>query len=160
MEKLFRSRGFDELDRLILDQLQRDGRVSVADLARSIHLSQPAVHNRIKRLEKHGVIARYTAVLAREVIGFGVLGLISIQMAQRTAQYAMQIQQALCAMSEVLECYRITGQYDFLLKVVAEDQHALDQFIMREIETLPGIALISTNVVLSSVKESSILNLY
>ena len=160
MEKLFRSRGFDELDRLILDQLQRDGRVSVADLARSIHLSQPAVHNRIKRLEKHGVISKYTAVLDREIVGYGILALVHIQVAQRNAQNCALIENTLGTLDEVLECFRITGQYDFALKVVAENQHGLDRFIREQIETLPGIASISTNVVLSTQKETTNLFLY
>src|SRR5688572_6339431 len=80
MKKALENRGYDNLDITILEELQMNGRISVADLARKIHLSQPAVHHRIKRLEREGIIQRYVALLDMEAIGYDLLCFVNLSL--------------------------------------------------------------------------------
>lgn len=149
--------GFDELDRTILEMLQAHGRISVADLARQIYLSQPAVHNRIKRLEREGIIKQYTALLDRETIGYGLLGIIQVTVQPHSNQQLNAVEGAIAALPPVLECYRLTGDYDLLLKVVADDTRSLDQFVANRLTTIDGIDRIQTSIVLHEVKVTTAL---
>ncbi len=156
MKKSLQDLGFDNLDRAILDELQLNGRVSVADLARKIHLSQPAVHNRIKRLERSGVIKGYVALIDREQAGYDVLCFVELSIQQ---EHNNSIREAIATMPEVLECYRMTGKSDMLLKVVVENHRQLNDFIENRLCKLAGIDRVETTVVLNEVKATTQLSL-
>lgn len=157
MQKHLLDSGFDQLDLTILEELQVNGRVSVADLARRIHLSQPAVHNRIKRLEREGVIQRYVALVDREAAGYGLL--CFMRLIVQPHGRLCEVQEALMTMDAVLECYRTTGGFDLLVKIVVRDHKALDRLIQEQVMTLPGIDRVETNVVLAEVKSTTVLSL-
>jgi len=159
MKKLLQKSGFDELDRAILEELQANCRLSNADLARKIHLSQPAVHNRIKRLEKQGIIQRYAAILDRDRIGYEMLCLVQVQLERHSPDCLAAFEQAVNAIPEVLECFRLAGEYDALLKIVVQDNKTLDQFIHAQITTLPGVGRVQTSLVLNEVKSTTALPL-
>ena len=152
-------RGFDQLDLAILRELQANSRISVADLARKIHLSPPAVHQRIKRLERAGVITAYAAILDREAVGLELLCFIRLRVENHTHAQFAALQAALSALSAVLECYRVTGGHDLLLKVVVASHKELDQFISQHLMTIPGVGHIETNTVLQPWKSSTALPL-
>ncbi len=152
---LLRDGGFDQLDLAILEALQANGRISVADLARSIHLSQPAVHNRIKRLERAGVITAYVALLDRDAAGYNLLCFIGLTLRPHTQAQFEAVQDALSAQDCVLECYRVSGAQDLMLKVALADHKALDDFVMTHLSTLPGIERIETHMVLHEVKQTT-----
>lgn len=158
MKKALQQRGFDNLDVAILDELQRNGRTSVADLARKIHLSQPAVHNRIKRLEREGLIRAYVALLDREQIGCGLMCFVQITLNPHTQASIEAVQNAICELVSVLECHAITGRSDLMLKIAVEDQHRLRDVIMR-ITQLAGIERVETAIVLQSVKDTTTFSL-
>lgn len=158
MKKALQQRGYDNLDLAILDELQRNGRTSVADLARKIHLSQPAVHNRIKRLEHDGVIKQYVALLDRQVIGYDLLCFVQIVLTQHDHAAIAALQERLTQMVIVLECYTVTGQADMILKVVIENQAALSHLI-KLLTQEAAIARIETAIVLQQVKLSTALAL-
>jgi Lrp/AsnC family leucine-responsive transcriptional regulator len=149
MKKTLQEQGFDNLDQAILEELQVNGRISVADLARQIHLSQPAVHNRIKRLERSGIIQSYVALIDREKIGYDVTCFVEMNIQQDRMNL---IREALLQMPEVLECYRMSGNSDMFLKVVVENHRQLNDFIENRLSKLDGIERIQTNIVLSEVK--------
>lgn len=157
MKKLLLDSGFDQLDLVILEELQANGRISVADLARKIHLSQPAVHNRIKRLEREGVIEGYVALVNREAAGYDLL--CFVQLTVQPQSKACDVQNVLQTMDTVLECYRTTGNFDLLLKVVVSDHRALDRLIQEQLMKLPGVERIETTVVLAEVKSTTSLAL-
>lgn len=157
MKKLLLDSGFDQLDLVILEELQTNGRISVADLARKIHLSQPAVHNRIKRLEREGVIEGYVALVNREAAGYDLL--CFVQLTVQPQSKACEVQEALQTIDAVLECYRTTGSYDLLLKVVVRDHKALDRLIQEQLMKLPGVDRIETTVALAEVKSTTTLTL-
>ena len=155
MKNLLLKDGFDELDRAILEELQANGRISNADLARKIHLSQPAVHNRIKRLEKKGIIQHYTAILDRDVVGYDLLCFVHISMDSHTAEIFAEFEQCVRSKPQITECHRLTGEYDALLKIVMRNRKELDAFINNHIINLPGVGRVQTSIVLNEVKSTT-----
>lgn len=150
---------FDQLDRTILEELQVDGRISIADLARKIHLSSPAVYQRIKRLERAGLITGYVALIDREQVGYDLLCFVRLSLQQHSRERLEQVQIAIAALKEVMECYHTAGSYDLLLKVIARDHRALERFISDHLMTLQGIEKIETSVVLSEMKSTTVITL-
>lgn len=149
----------DDIDRAILRILQSDGRISNADLARQVNLSAPAVHARIKRLERRGLIRDYVALLDREAAGYDMLCLINIRMELHNREYVQRLPATVQNMPEVLECYHVTGEYDYQLKVVLRNRKDLQRFVVEQLSTVPGIAHIRTSLVLSEIKATTSLPL-
>jgi len=136
-----------------------DGRISVADLARKIHLSSPAVFQRIKRLERAGMIRQYVALVDREQVGYDLLCFVRLSLQHHTHEQLNLVQSAVESLSAVLECYHTAGSYDLLLKVVASDHRALERFISDHLMTLHGIEKIETSIVLSEMKTTTVMAL-
>src|SRR5215217_7177734 len=147
--------GFDQLDRAILDELQVNSRISVADLARKIHLSPPAVHQRIKRLERAGVIQQYVALLNRDMIGCDLLCFIQVSIQPHTRAQLEGFQAAVMALPAALECFRTAGSHDLLLKVALRDHKELDRFIAEHLMTIPGVGRIEVSPVLNEMKATT-----
>lgn len=151
MKKSLEERGYDNLDRVILEELQANGRISVADLARKIHLSQPAVHNRIKRLERDGMIKAYVALLDREHVGYDLLCFVQIRLNPHSETVMREAENYIRKLPQVLEVYATTGSSDMMLKIVVENHHQLNDLIA-ELTGLDGIERLETSVVLREVK--------
>ncbi|HXV41505.1 MAG TPA: Lrp/AsnC family transcriptional regulator [Anaerolineae bacterium] len=145
----------DDLDKAILQALQADGRISNADLARQINLSPPAVHARIKRLEKHGYIRQYTALLDPEKAGYDMICFVHLSLQVHQHQQVETIRLTIQQMPEVLECYHLTGEFDYLMKVVIHNRQDLERFVMQRLTILPGVARVQTGIVLSAVKSTT-----
>lgn len=151
----FVSKILDTIDIQILDILQKESQISNAEIARRVNLSPPATHTRIKRLEGEGFINRQVAILNQEKLGFDLLCYVFISTNIHQAEQLDILENALEAMSEVLECHCLTGEYDYLLKVVIRDRKELDGFI-RKLNKL-GISRIQTNLSLREIKNSTVL---
>ena len=149
----------DDLDKAILQILQTDGRISNADLGRRINLSPPAIHARIKRLEKRGCIHRYVALLDREVVGYDMLCFVNISLRLHQLEHVENFRKAVQHMPKVLECHHVTGEYDYLLKVVIHNRKDLEHFLLHQITPIPGVAHIHTSLVLTEVKSTTALPL-
>ena len=145
----------DEIDRALLRILQTDARISNADLARQVNLSPPAVHARMRRLQEQGVIRGYVAVLDREALGYEMLCLISIRMERHQRPDIERVRVAVGQMPEVLECYHLTGEFDYQLKVVVHNRKELERFVVDRLTTIPGIAHIRTSLVFSEIKTTT-----
>lgn len=149
----------DKIDRGILKELQNEGNVSTVELAKRIHLSTPATHTRLKRLENEGFIQRYAAMLDYEKLGFDLLCFVHIALQLHQSDPVERIHNALRQMPQVLECHHITGEYDLILKVAVKNRQDLEHFLMRELTPLGGMARIHTSLVLNQVKTSNVLPL-
>jgi len=149
--------GLDEIDRTILDVLQRDGRISNADLARQVSLSQPATYARMRRLEQAGYISGYAAQLNREKLGYGMLCYIHLSGQLHQQQQLENLRTALLNMPEVLECAFVTGEFDFLIKVVLRNQKDLERFILHKLTPLPGVGRVNTSLVVAEIKSTTAL---
>lgn len=145
----------DQVDRLILDHLQINARASNADLARAVNLSPPAVHARVRRLEQGGVIKSYAAVLDQQKVGFDLVSFIQIGLSGHQIEQVQTVHDEVHKLSEVLECHHVTGDFDFLLKVVVRNRQGLHQFIVDHLVTIPGVSRVNTSVVLKEVKSTT-----
>ncbi|GAB5491277.1 MAG: Lrp/AsnC ligand binding domain-containing protein [Phototrophicaceae bacterium] len=158
MKKALQQQGYDQLDIAILEELQINGRTSVADLARRIHLSQPAVHNRIKRLERDGIIQQYVTLLNQKAVGYDLMCFVQVRLASHQADSIDTLKQTIQAMVRVLECFLVAGQNDMILKIVVENQQALNNFISNLV-SLDAIDRIESSVVLEEIKLTTALSL-
>lgn len=149
----------DEMDRAILAELQADSSISNVELARRISLSPPAVHARIKRLEELGFVRQYVSLLDREKLGYDLLCLINVTLQVHQMDHIEGFRAAVSKMPEVLECYFVTGEFDYLLKVAVRSRKELEIFLMEKLTPIPGIARIATSIVLTEVKYSTALPL-
>ena len=147
------------LDAAILRELQNDGRISNVELARRVHLSPPATHARVKRLEQEGYIRQYGATLDREKAGFDLLCFIQITLQVHQPQQVEKFRTLIRQMPEVLECHHITGEYDYLLKVALRNRKDLERFVVKQLTPMPGVARIHTSLVLSEIKATTALPL-
>jgi Lrp/AsnC family transcriptional regulator, leucine-responsive regulatory protein len=151
------SQELDAIDRTILRELQDDSAISNVELARRIALSPPAVHARIKRLEEMGIVRGYVALLDREKIGYDMLCLVSVTLRLHQPEQIEAFKAAIQQMPEVLECFFLTGDYDYLLKVVVRNRKELERFLMEKLTPLPVVGRVSTSLVLGEIKNTTAL---
>lgn len=149
----------DDVDKAALRALQEDGRLTNVDLARRINLSTPATHARVRRLEKDGYIRKYAAVVDREKAGYDLLCFIHISMQMHQLEQVENFRRLVQDMPEVLECHHITGEYDYLLKVVLRNRKDLERFVVDRLTPIPGVARIHTSLVFTEVKSTTALPL-
>lgn len=149
----------DRTDIAILRVLQSEGRISNVELSDRVHLSPPATLARVRRLEQEGYISGYAALLNRELLGHDNLALIEIALELHQHERIAEVLERLVAMPEVMECYHVTGEYDYMLKVSTVNNRALDAFIAKRLIPLPGIARIHTSIVLKALKQTTQLDL-
>ena len=152
-------RRLDEVDREVLRLLQRDARTSSVDLARSVRLSPPGLMKRLRRLERDGVIRGYAALLRREAVGLDLLCFVQVTLAHHQPQMVAGFSKAIRAMPEVLECHHMTGDYDYLMKVVVRNHGHLERFLVESLTRIPGVDRIRTSIVLKEVKSETALPL-
>ncbi len=147
----------DAVDRRLLALLQRDGRTPVARLAAAVGLTAPPVHDRLRRLEEAGVIARYTAVLDAARLGYGMTVYVAVTLALHREGAVRRFREAVRGVPEILECHHTTGSSDFLLKVVVRDAAAYEHLVLNILTRLPGVERLNSSVVLSTMKSETAL---
>lgn len=114
-------------------------------------------HPRIRRLQQQGYIKAAVAIVDREKLGFDLLCFIQISLQMHQLEQVERFRQAVRQMPEVLECYHLTGEYDYLLKVVIRNRQDLERFVVGNLTPLPGVARIHTSVVFSEIKSATAL---
>ncbi|KAB2334518.1 Lrp/AsnC family transcriptional regulator [Cytobacillus depressus] len=149
------SKILDDVDIQILDILQKCAQISNAEIAKRVNLSPPATHTRIKRLENEGYINDHVAILNQDKLGFDLLSFIFVSTNIHHVEKLEALEKELGLMPEVLECHCLTGEYDYLLKVVSKDRRELESFI-RKLNGL-GITRIQTSLALREIKYSTVL---
>jgi Lrp/AsnC family transcriptional regulator, leucine-responsive regulatory protein len=143
----------DELDHRIVDLLQRDGRATQLELSRSVGLSQPAVAERIRKLEERGVITGYTARVDASKLGKDITAFIGVSIEH--PKYFEGFTKKVLSLPDVLEAHRVAGQDSYLLKVRTDNTRTLDTLLVGTLRTIPGVTRTDTTIVLSSVKETT-----
>ncbi len=146
---------FDEIDRILLTSLQQDARISNAELARRVELSPTGLHKRLRKLEESGLIQGYVALLDREAMGYDIVCFVQITLERHEMGKVNDFKHAIQTLPEVLECYHLTGEYDYLLKAVVRNRKHLEQFLMEKLTPIPGIDKIRTSIVLSELKATT-----
>ncbi len=142
----------DEYDNAILEQLQRDCRQTYAQIAQKVHLSTSACHRRIKAMEEVGVITHYVAKLASKRLGYSVEFFVELSLATQKDGAFEEFEKAVRRIPEVLECYLVGGQYDYLLRVIGVDAADYERIHRESISRLPGVTRIQSVLSLRTVK--------
>lgn len=145
----------DEVDVQLLSLLQNNGRISNADLAKSVGLSPPSVLQRVRALEKAGLIRGYFAVLDAERLGLKITALAMITLSLHQEQPIERFRKSIQEIPEVLECYHVSGEFDFLLKIVVKDIRSYEQLIRERLSKIKGIGQIRSSFVLATNKYST-----
>lgn len=149
----------DPIDLRILARLQEDARTSNVDLARAVHLSPSPCLARVRRLEQSGLIRRYVSLLDPVRLGLTVSVFIQVRL-ERQVESALDIfERAMAARPEVMECYLMTGDSDYLLRVLVADVQALERFIVDFLSRIPGVGNIKSSFALKQVKYKTALPL-
>jgi Lrp/AsnC family leucine-responsive transcriptional regulator len=147
------------IDRRILRALSQDGRMTVQAIAEKVGLSASPCLRRIRQLEEDGVIAAYSAVLDQKAVGLPVSVFISIKLERQRSTELDRFSAAIGSWPEVMECYLMTGQFDFLLRVVCADLAAYESFLREKLTQLDGVGSIESSFSLAQIKYSRVLPL-
>jgi DNA-binding Lrp family transcriptional regulator len=143
---------FEPGDVRILRALQAEGRLTNQELAERVGMSTSPCWRRVRRLEESGVIRGYQAIIDRRAVGLGVLAFVRVLIDTHSHDEAVRFEQGVRGLEEVIACYSIAGEADFLLQVVAADLDAYADFAMTVIRRLPGIKEMHTMFVLKDIK--------
>lgn len=143
----------DAKDRALLRHLQADGRITIAALAARIALSESACRRRVEHLEQAGLIAGYSARLDAAKLGFSLSGFVSITLGAQTDRDLSAFEDAVRAAPEVLECWLMTGDADYLLRVVARDVADLERIHREVLTRLPSVVRVNTAIAMRAVAE-------
>lgn len=150
----------DEVDIQLLALLQADGRITNAELAKRVGLSPPSVLQRVRALEKAGLIKGYTALIDADRLGLKITALTFINLALHQDQPIERFRKAVLLLPEVLECYHVSGDFDFVLKIVVRDMRAYELFVREKLAKIKGIGKIHTSFVLGTTKHTTQLPLF
>lgn len=142
----------DETDAQILKILQSDGRITNADLAKAVGLSAPSVLQRVRALEQAGIIKRYVALLDHEKLSRKLTAIVHVSLSLHEQQPIERFRKAVTEIPEVTEVYNITGEHDFILKVLARDMRHYESIIRDKITKIRGIHRLNTSFVLGTTK--------
>ena len=149
----------DSIDLRILDELQCDGSLSNVELARRVHLSPSPCLARVKALQEDGIISRYVALVRPEALGLGLNVFISISLKVQSRAALAQFEQRICEPEEVMECYLMSGDSDYLIRVAVSDIAALQRFIMDRLTPIPEVEKIRSSFALKQVRSKTSLPL-
>ena len=145
----------DRTDRNLLAELQRDGRLSNRDLAERVHLSESACLRRVRALEQAGVIDRYAAVVSQNKVGLPGNVFVSITLNRQDQTDLSAFEEAVKGVPEVMECYLMTGPFDYLLRVVVSDPSDFERLHSQHLTRLPGVARVQSSFALRTVRKSA-----
>ena len=144
----------DKTDLQLLKILQENGRISIKELAQRVHLSPTPVFDRVRRLEASGVIERYTTVLNAAKLGQGFLVFCSVKLRRMGKDIAHDLVERIKDIPEVAECYNISGEFDYLLKIYAPDMQYYNEFCINVLGTIESLGSIQSSFVMNPVKTS------
>jgi Lrp/AsnC family transcriptional regulator, leucine-responsive regulatory protein len=145
----------DDIDRKIIDALQGDGRMTAQQLADQIGLSPSPCARRVRIMEDLGVITGYAALIDQDLVGLAISVFASIKLERQRESELERFNTAIARWPEVVDCYLMTGQRDYLLRVVVRDLHAYDRFLKEKLTRLEGVASIESSFALAQIKRSN-----
>ncbi len=158
-ETFLHAQEIDRTDRRILAALQANGRISNQELAATVHLSPAQCNRRHRRLERLGYVRQYETRLDAHKLGLGVTAYVHLTMERGQFREVQQFQRTIDRLPEVLECHAVTGDFDYVCKVVASDLKSLSNFLLGTLAQLPGINGVRSSICLNELKSTSALPL-
>ncbi len=150
---------FDDIDRKLLDYLQIDSKQTNKALSNKLNLSVTAVYERIRKLERAGYIEGYVALVNKERVDKAFVAFCHIKLIQHSQDYVVKFEKEVANIKEVLECYHISGDYDYLLKVLVKDMQAFRRFMVEKLTTINHIGSTHSMFVISEVKHTTAINI-
>ncbi|MDD9896256.1 MAG: Lrp/AsnC ligand binding domain-containing protein [Gammaproteobacteria bacterium] len=144
----------NQIDRQILQELQMDGRITYAELARRVGLSTSPCLERVRRMEREGIIRGYTTLLNPGCLGANLIVIVQIRLKRTSQNIFEKFKEAAVRLEEVQECYLISGNFDYLIKARVPDMEAYRQFLGSSLLSLPGVQESTSYVVMELVKET------
>lgn len=142
----------DSIDKKILSILQQDAQITNVELAKKVGISPPSMLERVKRLEKNEIIKRYVAIVDPMKVSKGVFAMVSVSLSAHQLSSIDQFTRIIKKLDEVLECYHVAGEEDFILKVAVSSIEEYEKFILSKLTKINGVNKINTKFVLSTVK--------
>jgi DNA-binding Lrp family transcriptional regulator len=149
----------DEIDKKIINLLQYNSKANIKEIALKIGLTQTPTYERIKRLEKSGVIEKYVAVLNKEKIGYNVEVFCQVNLLVHSKELISKFENAINKIDEVIECFHVAGNYDYLLKIIVKDMNSYQNFLKNKLSVLDSVANVQSTFVMTSTKKNTILKL-
>ena len=144
----------DEKDYAILRLLEQNAKLTVREIAASIHLSATPVHERIKRMEASGVIKQYATLIDHRKVQKGIMVICYISLKEHNRKIAKVFIDAVTGFTEVLECYNISGEFDFMLKIVSENMETYHDFYLHKLSMIKGISHTQSIFVMGILKDT------
>jgi Lrp/AsnC family transcriptional regulator, leucine-responsive regulatory protein len=145
----------DAIDRRILQELQRDGRLPNVALADRVHLSPSACLRRLKALEDEGIIRGYRAILDQRKLGLDLTVFVEVEITGQSPQRAVEFEQAVAEVDEIISCHAVAGSFEFLLQVVVADVAAYERLFHTTLLALPGLGRTRSHIAVRTMKEPS-----
>ncbi|MBL0144466.1 MAG: Lrp/AsnC family transcriptional regulator [Chitinophagaceae bacterium] len=144
----------DVKDLAILKLLQQNARFTVKQIAEQVHLSTTPVHERIKRMEESGVIKQYAALLDYAKVKKGLMAICYVSLKEHSKTAGTKFVKAILQMPEIIECFTISGEFDFMLKVVTEDMNAYHDFHVNKLSSIDNMGHVQSVFVMGVIKET------
>lgn len=146
----------DLIDKKLLLLLQTDSKKTTKELSLKLNLSVTAVYERIKKLEREGIIDKYVVLLNKEKIEKGFVVFCHLKLIQHTKEFVTRFESEVAQLKEVLECYHVSGDYDYILKIVVKDMKAYREFLVTKLTTLQHIGSTQSTFMISEVKNTTV----
>ncbi|WP_179019876.1 Lrp/AsnC family transcriptional regulator [Winogradskyella forsetii] len=150
---------FDVTDKKLLELLQNDSKQTNKALAHALGLSVTAVYERIKKLENNGVVSHYVALVDKKKVDKDFVVFCNIRLVQHTKDYVVKFEREVAKLNEVLECYHISGDYDYLIKVLVEDMEAFREFMVKKLTTIDHIGSTYSMFMINEVKHTTAISI-
>jgi len=150
----------DRYDKMILEALQQDGRISNVQLAQRVSLSESACLRRVRALEESGMIDRYAALVSQPKVGLSGNVFVHIGLHREEESELAAFEEAVRNIPEVMECYLMTGEFDYLLRVVVSDMADFERLHRDSLTRLPGVARVNSSVAIRTVQKKTELPLH
>jgi Lrp/AsnC family transcriptional regulator, leucine-responsive regulatory protein len=145
----------DSFDISLLAALQRDAHATHQQIGEQVHLSASQVSRRVQRLQAAGIIRRYVALLEPQAVGLGVRAVSYVTLTRHSGDEGLTFEREIGDIAEVLECYAVAGESDYILQIVAADLNVLSEQVLRRLTRIQGVGSIRSNIVLNCIKRST-----
>ncbi|MBQ0786804.1 MAG: Lrp/AsnC family transcriptional regulator [Oceanihabitans sp.] len=146
---------FDAIDKKLIQLLQEDSKQTNKALSNTLNLSVTAVYERIKKLENQGVINKYVALVNKEKVAKSFVAFCHVKLTQHSQDYVIKFEKEVADLQEVLECYHISGDYDYLLKVLVKDMEAFREFMVNRLTKINHIGSTHSMFMINEVKHTT-----
>ncbi|TVZ25222.1 Lrp/AsnC family leucine-responsive transcriptional regulator [Gillisia sp. Hel_I_86] len=149
----------DDIDKKILHKLQVNSKITNKKLSLELNLSVTAIFERIKRLERNNVISKYVALVKPAEVEKSFMVFCQIKLVQHSKTYVVKFEDEVAQLQEVLECYHVSGEYDYILKILVRDMEAYREFMLNKLTSLDHIGSTQSTFIISPVKSTTAIDL-